>query len=43
MSLLFFLSSGAFFKEQMWNTIRFLIALFLVLSVIEAQLQMKSE
>ncbi|XP_031562149.1 ATP-dependent zinc metalloprotease FTSH 4, mitochondrial-like [Actinia tenebrosa] len=32
---------GAFFKEQMWNTIRFLIALFLILSVIEAQLQMK--
>lgn len=32
---------GAFFKEQLWNTFRFLIALFLVLSLIEAQLQMK--
>lgn len=32
---------GAFFKEQLWNTIRFLIALFLILSLIEAQLQMK--
>ncbi|XP_032222927.1 ATP-dependent zinc metalloprotease FTSH 4, mitochondrial isoform X2 [Nematostella vectensis] len=32
---------GAFFKEQLWNTIRFLIGLFLILSVIEAQLQMK--
>ena len=35
--------SGAFFKEQLWNTFRFLIALFLILSLIEAQLQMKSE
>ncbi|XP_073236259.1 uncharacterized protein [Porites lutea] len=32
---------GAFFKEQLWNTFRFLIALFLILSLIEAQLQMK--
>ncbi|XP_020611464.1 ATP-dependent zinc metalloprotease FTSH 4, mitochondrial-like [Orbicella faveolata] len=32
---------GAFFKEQLWNTVRFLIALFLILSLIEAQLQMK--
>ncbi|KAJ7390048.1 hypothetical protein OS493_027573 [Desmophyllum pertusum] len=32
---------GAFFKEQLWNTFRFLVALFLILSVIEAQLQMK--
>lgn len=32
---------GSFFREQFWNTLRFLIGLFLILSVIEAQLQMK--
>lgn len=33
---------GTFFKEQLWNTIRFLIGMVLILSLIEAQLQMKS-
>jgi len=32
---------GSFFREQFWNTVRFLIGLFLILSVVEAQLQMK--
>ena len=43
MVLFLWYNVGAFFKEQLWNTIRFLIALFLILSLIEAQLQMKSE
>ena len=43
MMLFLWYNVGAFFKEQLWNTIRFLIALFLILSLIEAQLQMKSE
>ncbi|XP_065053192.1 uncharacterized protein LOC135682293 [Rhopilema esculentum] len=34
-------AKGSFFREQFWNTLRFLIGLFLILSVIEAQLQMK--
>lgn len=32
---------GSFFREQFWNTVRFLIALFLITSLIEGQLQMK--
>ncbi|XP_046862900.1 ATP-dependent zinc metalloprotease FTSH 4, mitochondrial-like [Xenia sp. Carnegie-2017] len=31
----------SFFKEQLWNTLRFLIGLFLIVSVLEAQLQMR--
>ncbi|EDV20952.1 uncharacterized protein TRIADDRAFT_31113 [Trichoplax adhaerens] len=36
-----YLTLGTFFKEQVWNTIRFLIGMVLILSLIEAQLQMK--
>ena len=37
-----YLLAGSFFKEQLWNTLRFLIGLFLIVSVLEAQLQMRS-
>ena len=38
----FIFLAGSFFKEQLWNTLRFLIGLFLIVSVLEAQLQMRS-
>eukprot|EP00118_Oscarella_pearsei_P006566 m.29881 g.29881 ORF g.29881 m.29881 type:complete len:732 (+) comp31246_c0_seq3:1391-3586(+) len=34
-------NKGSFFKEQFWTTLRFLIGLVLVLSLIEGQLQMR--
>lgn len=40
-SLFYF--AGSFFREQFWNTVRFLIALFLITSLIEGQLQMKCQ
>ncbi|XP_065839105.1 uncharacterized protein [Oscarella lobularis] len=34
-------NKGSFYKEQLWTTLRFLIGLLLILSLIEGQLQMR--